>query len=77
MFVGLSSQQSEISSATSDRQSIRESVAVHIKRLEADAVTMFRVIKKVARTNSSQVKVLEQRLLALEQAGLRVETRKW
>ena len=47
---------------------------MHIKRLEADAATMFRVIKKVARTNSSQVKVLEQRLLALERTGLRVET---
>ena len=74
VFVGLSSQQSEISSATSDRESIRESLSVHIKRLEADAATMFRVIKKVARTNSSQVKVLEQRLLALERTGLRVET---
>ena len=74
VFVGLNTQQSDISTATSDRESIRESLSVHIKRLEADARTMFRVIKKVARTSNSQVKVLEQRLLAVEQIGLRIET---
>ena len=67
-FVGLNSQQFDISLAALDHEYIRGSLAAHIKRLEADARTMFRVIKKVACTNSSQVKVLEQCLFALEQS---------
>ena len=67
VFIELSSHQSDISSASSDRQSIWESLWTHIKCLEADDRTMFCAIKKVARTNISQVKVFEQRLLAIEQ----------
>jgi len=52
-FFGLNGQRSDILFAYSDYEFIRDSLATHIKRLEDDFRTMFRVIKKVACTNSS------------------------
>ena len=71
-FVDINGQRSDISHASSDRDSIRSSLAANVKRLEEDSLVLLRVIKKVGRTSSTHARLLNARLDAIEQARARV-----